>query len=179
MKEIKTDLFETIYEDGVDAICITTNQHYTTGGLAVMGGGCAKVCADKWPETSRRLAKMLKTFGSNVPFCLGLLNEDGEYMQPDIDLIKAKEFKCMIFSFPTINNLVDGANLQLIKQSATLLKDIVDRFDLKGIMIGRPGAGIGGLDYYKEVRPELIKIFDDRFTIVCFETDEWQDISNA
>ena len=41
MKERKADLFATILEDGVDAICITTNGHYTIHGVAAMGGGCA------------------------------------------------------------------------------------------------------------------------------------------
>ena len=45
MKERKADLFETIYEDDVDAICITTNGMYLENGAA-MGGGCAGVCAN-------------------------------------------------------------------------------------------------------------------------------------
>ncbi len=88
MKELKTDLFETIYEDDVDAICITTNGHYTRGGLAVMGGGCAGVCAKRWPETSQRLGKLLKDFGSNIPFIIGALDKDGKILELSADLVK-------------------------------------------------------------------------------------------
>jgi O-acetyl-ADP-ribose deacetylase (regulator of RNase III) len=168
MKELKTDLFETIYEDGVDAICITTNGQYTMQGLAAMGGGCAGVCARRWPETAQRLGRMLKTFGSNIPFVIGALDDDGEYLEPTRDMIKNKEFKCLIFSFPTINNLIHGSNLQLIKQSATLLKDYVEQFGLKNVMVPRPGVGIGGLDW-AEVKPAIENILDDRFTVVSFE----------
>lgn len=171
MKEIKTDLFETIYEDEVDAICITTNGQYTMQGIAAMGGGCAGVCARRWPETAQRLGKMLKTFGTNIPFVIGALDEDGNYLEPTREMIKNKEFKCLIFSFPTINNLMDGSNLQLIKQSATVLKDYVDNFDLKGIVLARPGVGIGGLKW-KDVKPEIENILDDRFTIVSFDHEE-------
>ena len=171
MKERKADLFETIYEDGVDAICITTNGHYTKTGGAVMGGGCAGVCARRWPQTSARLGKMLKTFGQNVPFVIGCLDEDGNYLEPTRTMIKNKECKVVIFSYPTINQLIDGANLQLIKQSATMIKDYCDQFDLKGIICPRPGVGIGGLQW-SAVKPELEKILDDRFTMVSFNHEE-------
>lgn len=168
MKERKTDLFETIYEDDVDAICITTNGQYTMQGIAAMGGGCAGVCAKRWPETAQRLGKLLRTFGSNIPFVIGALDEDGNYLDPSKEMITNKEFKCLIFSFPTINNLIHGSNIQLIKQSATVLKDYVDQFSLKGVMVPRPGVGIGGLSW-DEVKPEIENILDDRFTIVSFD----------
>lgn len=168
MKERKTDLFETIYEDDVDAICVTTNGQYTMQGIAAMGGGCAGVCARRWPETARKLGQMLKTFGTNIPFIIGALDENGEYLVPTREGIKNKEYKCLIFSYPTINNLINGSNLQLIKQSATILKDYVDQFDLKNVMVPRPGVGIGGLSW-DEVKPEIENILDDRFTIVSFD----------
>src|SRR5271166_5887211 len=125
MKERKADLFETIYEDGVDAICITTNGQYTLDGKAAMGGGCAGVCAKRWPQTAIRLGKCLKNFGTNIPFVIGALDAQGEYIEPSLKIIKEKKFKCLIFSFPTINNLIDGANLDLIRNSANELKTLV------------------------------------------------------
>jgi len=171
MKERKTDLFETIYEDDVDAICITTNGQYTMQGIAAMGGGCAGVCAKRWPETARKLGRMLKTFGSNVPFVIGALDENGEYLEPDREMIRERKFKCLIFSFPTIHNIIHGSNLELIKQSATLLKDYVEQFGLTGIMVPRPGVGIGGLSW-AEVKPAIEEILDDRFTVVSFDHEE-------
>jgi hypothetical protein len=171
MKEIKKDLFECIFDPEVEAICITTNGQYLMNGKAAMGGGCARVCADRWPETAIRLGKMLKDFGTNVPFIIGALDREGKYLAPTREMIKNKTFKCLIFSFPTINNLVDGANLQLIKQSATILKDYCDQFNLKGIVTGRPGTGIGGLDW-ADVKEAIAPILDDRFTIVSFEHEE-------
>jgi len=171
MKERKTDLFETIYEDDVDAICITTNGQYTMQGIAAMGGGCAGVCAKRWPETARKLGRMLKTFGSNVPFVIGALDENGEYLEPDREMIRERKFKCLILSFPTIHNIIHGSNLELIKQSATLLKDYVEQFGLTGIMVPRPGVGIGGLSW-AEVKPAIEEILDDRFTVVSFDHEE-------
>ena len=171
MKERKADLFETIYEDGVDAICITTNGMYLTDGRAAMGGGCAGVCAKRWPETAFRLGKCLKNFLTNVPFVIGALDTDGEYIEPNLKIIKEKKFKTLIFSFPTIDSLMDGAKIKLIENSAKELKTLVDRFGLKGIMVPRPGVGIGGLTW-GDVKPVIEPYMDDRFTIVSFEHEE-------
>lgn len=171
MKERKADLFETIYEDGVDAICITTNGMRLTDGRAAMGGGCAGVCAKRWPETAIRLGTCLKNFMMNVPFVIGALDTDGNYLEPKLPMIKAKKFKALIFSFPTIDSLMDGAKLRLIENSAKELKVLVDRFELRGIMVPRPGVGIGGLRW-SDVKPVLESYMDDRFTIVSFEHEE-------
>lgn len=171
MKERKADLFDFIYENGVDAICITTNGQFTRDGQAAMGGGCAGICARRWPETSFRLGKCLKNFMTNVPFVIGALDDKAKYIEPNLKIIKEKKFKCLIFSFPTINNLMDGANIELIRNSAEELKVLVDRFELRNVVIPRPGVGIGGLSW-QDVKPIIEEFLDDRFTIVSFEHEE-------
>ena len=171
MKERKADLFETIYEKETDAICITTNGQYTTDGQACMGGGCARVCADLWPETSLRLGKCLKNFNINVPYVIGAVNAEGNYLEPNLKIIKERKFKCLIFSFPTIDNLMDGAKLDLVRASAKELKVLVDRFDLRGVVCPRMGVGIGGL-LWADVKPIAEEFMDDRFTIVSFDHEE-------
>jgi hypothetical protein len=171
MKERKADLFETIFEDKVDAICITTNGQFGEDGRAFMGGGCAGICAKRWPETAFRLGKCLKNFMTNTPFVIGALDKEGKYIEPNLKLIKEHKFKCLIFSFPTIDNLIDGAKLSLVRQSAEELKKLVDRFDLRNVIVPRPGVGIGGLEW-KDVKEVIEPFFDDRFTIVSFEHEE-------
>jgi hypothetical protein len=171
MKEKKADLFEMIYEDGVDAICITTNGMYLTDGRAAMGGGCAGVCAKRWPETAMRLGKCLKNFLTNVPFVIGALDEKGDYIEPTLKMIKEKKFKTLIFSYPTIDDLMSGAKIDLIKKSAQELKILVDRFGLKGVVVPRPGVGIGGLSW-GDVKAVIEPYMDDRFTVVSFDHEE-------
>jgi O-acetyl-ADP-ribose deacetylase (regulator of RNase III) len=171
MKEIKKDLFECVHDEDVDGICVTTNANYTVGGLACMGGGCAGEAARRWPKVARRLGTMLKLSGSNIPFVIGALDEDGNHLDLNPIMIKSKEYKCLVFSFPTINNLGDGSNLQLIKQSSTIMVDHANQFGLKKVILPRPGVGIGGLEW-KDVKPEIESILDDRFTIVSFDHEE-------
>lgn len=171
MKERKADLFATIAEEGVDAICITTNGHYTEDSEACMGGGCAGVCAQKWPETALRLGKCLKNLGANVPYVIGALDKDGNYIEPSLKMIKEKKFKVLILSFPTIDNLLEGAKLSLVQQSTEELLKLVYRFELRNIIIPRPGVGIGGL-VWSDVKAILEPALDDRFTVVSFNHEE-------
>lgn len=166
MKELKRDLFDCIFDLDIDAICITTNGQYLKNGNAYMNEGYAKIAVNKWPKISQRLYQMLKKFGNNIPFVIGLLDKNGNYLEPTKECIKNKEFKCFIFSFPVMNKLIDGVNIQLIKQSATILKDYANQFHLKQIFLNRPEYRIDEINYYKEIQPILLPILDDRFTIV-------------
>lgn len=171
MKEKKADLFEMIQDEKVDAICITTNGQYTLDGRAAMGGGCAGVCAKRWPETAIRLGKCLKNFGTNVPFVIGALDSKGAWIEPTLKKIKEGKCKCLIISFPTIDNLVDGSDLELIKRSAQELKLMVDKYELRGVVVPRPGVGIGGLNW-ADVKTIIAPFMDDRFTVVSFDHEE-------
>ena len=175
MREAKRDLFDCVSDPQIRAICITTNGHYDTYDKAIMGGGCALECAKRWPQTATRLGKCLKNFGTNVPFIIGALDSLGNYLEPSLKMIKEDKYKCLIFSFPTIDNLMDGAKLDLIRQSAEGMKIFADRFQLMGIASVRFGSGIGGLDWYQEVKPVVAPILDDRFTICCQENDEFYE----
>lgn len=171
MKELKEDLFECIFDSEVDAICITTNGNYSRNGVAIMGGGCAGEAARRWPEMPIRLGKMLRSFMSNIPFVIGAVDEDAEALELTKELVDSRQFKCLVFSFPTINNLIDGSNLELIKQSATIMMDYANQYGLKKIILGRPGVGIGGLKW-NDVKPEIESILDDRFVIVSFDHED-------
>jgi len=171
MKEAKKDLFEMIFDPETDAICLTTNGQYDRYGRAIMGGGCAGIAAEKWPELPKNLGKCLKVFGSNIPFIIGATNSDGDYIKPDHQMISDRSFKCLIFSYPTINKLANGGNLQLVKQSATIMMDHANHYNLNKVILPRPGVGIAGLSW-SNVKPEIEDILDDRFLIVSFADEE-------
>jgi hypothetical protein len=171
LKEIKKDLFDCIFDAGVEAICVTTNGEVDDSGEAAMWGGCAGVCRKRYPQSSFRLGKCLKNFNINVPYIIGALDDSYEYFEPNIKMVRNHDFKCLIFSFPTIDDLMSGAKLDLIENSARELKVLVDRFQLKNIVSARMGSGIGGLNW-KDVKPVVEPYLDDRFTIVSFDDEE-------
>ena len=171
MKELKRDLFDCAKDAKVDAICVTTNGNTTKSGQACMGGGSAGECAKRWPATAFRLGKCLLNRKDNLPFVIGAIDGYGQYLEPNLKIIKQRGFKCLIFSFPTMNNIMDGGNLELIENSAKELVVLVNRFDLRNIILCRPGVGIGNLRW-ADVKRVIEPILDDRFTIVSFEHEE-------
>lgn len=171
MQELKEDLFKCILDPAVDAICITTNGNYTKNGVAIMGGGCAGEAARRWPAMPVRLGKMLKSFSANIPFVIGILDEQGQSLELTKEAISQRQFKCFVFSFPTINNLIDGSNIELIKQSAKIMADYANQYKLKKIVCPRMGVGIGGLKWV-DVKPAVENILDDRFVVVSFQHEE-------
>jgi hypothetical protein len=171
MIEEKKDLFSYLFDKDTDAICITTNPHYTEDGIAIMGGGCAGEAARRWTEVPKNLGKFLKSLNRNVPYIIGATDNNGHYLEPTSLVIQEKSFKCLIFSFPTINSLIQGSDLNLIKNSAAIMVHFANRLHLKKIILGRPGVGIGGL-FWSDVKPVLEDILDDRFIIVSFDHEE-------
>lgn len=169
MKEKKTDLFATV-QDFADAICITTNGEYDDDDeWAYMGGGCAGVCSRRWPQTAYNLGKKLKEDG-NIPHIIGFLNNNMQLVDGNEEaLIEAGN--CAIISFPTIDNLLEGSSIDLIEKSALELVKMADKYGLKNIVLPRPGVGIGGLSW-KDVKPVIEPLLDDRFTIVSFAHEE-------
>jgi hypothetical protein len=145
MIEEKGDLWELPAE----VICVTTNGATRGDGRAVMGGGCAREAADRYPSLPKILGQRLCEDGNHV-FFLG--NFGGK----------------RIYSFPTKHSYRDAlADEDLIRRSAEELREQIK--DVPGrVLIPRPGCGLGGLAW-SVVRPMLAKELPDaRFVIVDF-----------
>ena len=166
MREIKQDLFTFVDDPFTDAICITTNPHCTPDGLAFMGGGCAGIAARRWPQIAQNLGEFLLRHQRNTPFIIGGLDDDGAYVH-----WKSEQASKILISFPTINDLMEGSDLELIKQSAERVSGLADILALNKIILGRPGVGIGGLQW-PEVKGVIKDILDDRFIVVSFRHEE-------
>ena len=120
MREIKSDSFDI---KSVDAVCILTSfdQVYMSD--------------ERWPETKIRLGKCIKNLGTNVPFVIGALDGYGKYFEPNLRIIKQRGFKTLIFSFPIMNDVVDGISLEVVESSANELKILVERFNLRNVVL--------------------------------------------
>jgi len=150
MKEITGN----IWEQKCDWLCITTNGivknsgNSYLNGEAVMGAGIAKQAKERYPDLPLKLGKKIKEKG-NVVSCLG--KRDGKW----------------IISFPTKNDWKDKSSIELIKQSASQLKNYFDKQEVKPVVIiPRPGCANGGLNW-EDVKKEIENILvDDNFLII-------------
>lgn len=170
MKEIKGNVFDLALTPEVDAICITTNGIVGATGLATMGAGTAGEAARRWPNVRANLGKALNSYG-NLPFVIGFLDIDGKYHDPDRKSIMEKKYKCLVWSFPTKNDFRFKSDINLIKQSAELMAQMVDELKLKNVILPRPGCTNGKLSW-TDVKAVIEPILDDRFSITTFEGEE-------
>ena len=127
---------------GEATICITTNGHLTGKGEAVFGRGCARQCQERFPGLRSRLGALLAAGGNHVHL-LG----DG------------------LVSFPVEESPWSNPDLRLIRRSAEELRVMTHREGWDHVIVPRPGCGGGGL-LWREVRPLLLDLYDDRFTVI-------------
>ena len=139
MIEISGNIWDWL---GRAVIAVTTNGHVTRDGKASLGRGCARQAGERFPDIARRLGALLVEKGNHV-HCLG----DG------------------IVSFPVEESPWSTPDLKLIARSARELRDLADEMELGRIVVPRPGCGGGGLDW-RDVRPVVAEIFDERFYVI-------------
>lgn len=173
MKEIKGSVFDFINDNETDSICITTNGIVNSHDLAIMGAGTAGEAVRRWPNVRKTLGFALKLRG-NVPNIMGIIDKSGNFLEPtkeQLQDVKDKNYKCLVWSFPTKDDFRYNSIPELIKTSAMKMMRYADIFGLKKVIIPRPGCTNGKLKW-EDVKPELEKILDDRFIIVSMELEE-------
>lgn len=145
MEIIYEDLWE-LSEGGV--IAITTNGTVKKNGEAVMGAGCAKKCAERFPWFPGALGHWIKY--------------SGNYVCPHISP--------WIVTFPVKHEWRDKASMALIKESCLELNALMTTvYDNDVVYLPKPGCGNGGLSWEKEVGPLLDNILHPRIKIVDYK----------
>ncbi len=127
---------------GRAVIVVTTNGHVDGSGKADLGRGCARQAGERFPGLALRLGSMLRARGNHVHY----LGED-------------------VVSFPVEENPWSVPDPALIRRSARELRALADVMGWRYIIVPRPGCGGGGLDW-KEARPLVAEVFDDRFHVI-------------
>lgn len=131
-----------IWDFPADATCVTTNGIVKKNGDLVMGAGIALEAKLKYPILPTILGGLVKSFGNH---CFHIP-------------------KLKIISFPTKNHFKDNSTLELIEESASILKSLTDMDKLNIVALPRPGCGLGNLKW-ENVKPILEKYLDDRFFV--------------
>lgn len=146
MREMNADLWKTDFQ----VRCVTTNGMVVNGGRNPMGGGVAREAVDRYPGMDYTLGSFIKLMGNHV-----------------FILLMEKDYKSFVVSFPTIEQLGNGASIQTIIRSCVELNKMADAFGWTNIGLPRPGAGLGGLDWESQVKPICEKYFlDDRVVLL-------------
>lgn len=178
MKEIYGNLWDQPSRKDVDAICITTNGFVKTNGEAVMGRGCAKEYAERVPNAPAVLGKAVLE-GGNVPTVL-THDPDTETtvvsfpVKPVGDRVRAdkgnvvKHMRHRLKAGDWVPGWACTADLRIIAMSAIELSKLATRHRWNKVVIPRPGAGFGELEW-STVKHRLEQLLDDRFEIIHFK----------
>lgn len=141
-----------IFDYNADAICVTTNNNVTTNSHAIMGGGVALAFAKTYPN-------LLALFGG-----------DRRYLDAEVFAVYLPEERRAIVNFPTKLNLNERSPIDLIIKSTKALVALTDKCKWTRVILPRPGALLGGLDWLTEVKPVIEPLLDNRFVIISYAT---------
>jgi O-acetyl-ADP-ribose deacetylase (regulator of RNase III) len=122
---------------------VPTNGTLDARGRLVMGAGVAREARRRFPGLPEVLGAWVARYG-NRPF--RLLNEG-------------------LLTFPTKFDWRDKASLELVRASAVLLAEMVDKWGIKSVAMPRVGCGLGGLSW-GSVSPILSPVLADRFVVL-------------
>jgi hypothetical protein len=142
MKEVFGNLWEF---DGT--LAITTNGFVKIDRTCVMGRGCARQAAERFPKLPSKLASRISTEGNHV------------FYFPEYRLI----------TFPVKHNWWEAADLGLIERSARELLKIIEMENIQeAVYLPRPGCGNGRLKWedVKKILAPILK--SDQFYIVTY-----------
>lgn len=120
---------------------ITTNGDVRADGACVMGRGCAREAAQKWPKLPRELGAIIRSKGNRVHYF-------NQYS---------------LFTFPVKRHWQERARLDLIKQSIMDFRILTHNVEATYVL-PRPGCG-NGQRTWDEVKPLLVDLPDNVFVI--------------
>jgi hypothetical protein len=138
MRLRQAKLFELIQEPEIDGICIPTTGSYSRQGIPLVDDQSATRCIKRWPAAGYKLGKILRFLKSNIPLVIGALDDKLDYLELTREIIDSKSFKCLILNFPIKYRVDTKSSIDKIKESSILLKEWVNQFGLKNIIIPCP-----------------------------------------
>lgn len=147
MKIIKDDIWK--YRGNKTPICVTTNGFVKKSGECVMGRGIAHQTKLKFPEFPLLVGEKIRQFGNKVFYFRGY------------DII----------TFPVKHNWWNEGSLELIRESATKLLELLDEYKFDEIYLTKPGCHNGKRDWETEVKPILEEVFKNEDRIVICDLD--------
>ena len=157
MKEARIDILSDDVLAAADAICFTSNGVIKKDGSLVMGAGVAKAFRDTYRGIDGHAGNAVKKCGNVCQQVMTLfIGDDMLNIDRTVEVV----------AFPTKHHWRNSSDLKLIEKSAKELMKLVEENEWSVVYLPRPGCRNGGLDWYRDVKPLLKTILDDRIVVV-------------
>lgn len=137
------EVYGNLWNAEADLIVITTNLTTRRDGSAVMGAGCAKEAAERFPNFPWDYGLFLADQGDTPIF-----NYDGQD----------------IYCLPVKAHWAERADVKMIDNEIRGLVKHVNEVGYKSVAMPRPGCGNGGLQWWS-VKQRIQHLLDDRFYV--------------
>ena len=138
-----------LWDFEADATVITTNGFVKKNGEAVMGRGCAREAATRYPNLPKELGLKIQCDGNHVflmPIRRGM----------------------SLVTFPVKHHWREEADPELIERSLFELVDLADHYNWRQVVMPRPGCGNGRLQWEGDIQMLCDSVLDARFTVVTY-----------
>lgn len=167
MIEVYGDLWTYTHEKPIIR-CITTNGMVKRDGTCVMGRGCAREAAKKYPELPKLLGVSIRNNGN----ILRVFPNLGARMWAVAGADDNKNIGDHIIAFPVKHKWMEPADPLLIVASAETLARVARKDPDTIFLLPRPGCGNGQLDW-KDVKP-LLEFMPDNVLVITNQKDSHQ-----
>lgn len=151
MIEVTGDLWTFTHQRPIIR-CVTTNGMVKRDGTCVMGRGCAKEAAKKYPELPRMVGDHIKQNGNEVFLWTRHVNG------------KDPEAITKLLIFPVKHKWMEPADPDLISRSAYHLGAFALASPETIFLLPRPGCGNGQLEW-SDVKP-LVEFLPDNVLVI-------------
>ncbi len=157
MKYSTGDIWELAAQPQHGWVIVPTNTDVKQNGNAVMGKGLAKQAADQLDYLPRLLGQHIKTWGEEI----FAYEAEQKWSRGTFGILqKPMRVVCL----PTKTTWRQGSDLELIERGCKALKLLAYQLnnspDVHEFFVPRLGAGLGGLDWEREVRPVVDSSLD-------------------
>lgn len=158
MLEISGNFWKEAERNKYDALVCTTNLELNSRNELIMGAGIAKGFKTNFPRLPAEWG--LQLIVDNV---CDVFAEENQWSR--LFVSTSRLTGQFLIGLPTKIKWKNNSTTSLVAQSLTNLMVFADRMKLRGVLMTRPGCGLGGLSWEKTVRPMMAKM-DDRFTVI-------------
>lgn len=121
--------------DKYDGICFETTGSITFGNKVLVDNDFSKNILELYSPINFLLSSKLSKTKKNIPYIVGGINNNYEFININNKVLNEKTFKTLLFSFPVKNKINEEINLELKNGSTLIMEDYLKSLNLNNVVV--------------------------------------------